>query len=83
MKGKYLDTWKALEKLYGEAKIRAIGVSNFLVHHMTELLNQFDVVPAVNQVEFHPFLVQKELLEFDRQHNIRHVAWSPLVRGRR
>ena len=83
VKGKYIDTWKALEKLYGDGKIRAIGVSNFLVHHLNDILGQFDVVPAVNQVEFHPFLVQKELLDFDAKNNIRHEAWSPLTRGRR
>ena len=82
-KGKYLDTWKALEKLYGDGKIRAIGVSNFLVHHLEELIDQFDVVPTVNQVEFHPFLLQPELLDFDREHGIRHEAWSPMTRGQR
>ena len=83
VKGKYIDTWKALEKLYGEGKIRAIGVSNFLIHHLNDILDQFDVVPAVNQVEFHPFLLQKDLLDFDAEKNIRHEAWSPLVRGQR
>ena len=83
VKGKYIDTWKALEKLYGEGKIRAIGVSNFLIHHLNDILDQFDVVPAVNQVEFHPFLLQKNLLDFDAEKNIRHEAWSPLVRGQR
>ena len=83
IKGKYLDTWRALEKLYGEGKIRAIGVSNFLVHHLNDILDQFDVVPAVNQVEFHPFLLQKDLLEFDSEKGIRHEAWSPITRGRR
>lgn len=83
VKGKYIDTWKALEKLYGEGKVRSIGVSNFLTHHLQEILDQFDVVPVMNQVEFHPFLVQKELLEFDAEHNIRHEAWAPLTRARR
>ena len=83
VKGKYLETWKALEKLYGQGKIRAIGVSNFLIHHLEDLLGQFDVVPAVNQVEFHPFLLQQGLLDFDRESGIRHEAWSPITRGQR
>ena len=81
--GKYKETWTALEKLYVEGKVRAIGVSNFLVHHLEDLLAESDIVPAVNQVEFHPFLVQRDLLEFGREKNIRHEAWSPLTRGRR
>lgn len=81
VKGKYKDTWRALEKLYADGRVRAIGVSNFLVHHLEDLLASADVVPAVNQVEFHPFLLQKPLLEFDRANGIRHEAWSPLTRG--
>jgi len=81
VRGKYTDTWRALEKLYADGKVRAIGVSNFLVHHLEDLLAGTDVVPAVNQVEFHPFLVQKPLLEFGRARGIRHEAWSPLTRG--
>ena len=83
VKNKSLDTWKALEKLYADGKVRAIGVSNFLVHHLEEILGNSDVVPAANQVEFHPFLLQKELLDFDAKHNIRHEAWSPLTRAQR
>ena len=81
--GKYKETWKALEKLYAEGKVRAIGVSNFLVHHLEDLLADAEVPPAANQVEFHPFLVQKELLEYGREKNIRHEAWSPLTRAQR
>lgn len=79
----FLETWKALEKLYMDGKVRAIGVSNFLVHHLEKVIEQFDIVPAVNQVEFHPFLLQRELYEFDGSHDIRHEAWSPLTRGAR
>jgi methylglyoxal/glyoxal reductase len=81
--GLYKETWKALEKLYGEGKARAIGVSNFLVHHLEDLLGGTEITPAVNQVEFHPFLVQKDLLEYGRVKNIRHEAWSPLTRATR
>ncbi|MBN1836524.1 MAG: aldo/keto reductase [Spirochaetales bacterium] len=81
VKGKYRDTWRALEKLYAEGKVRAIGVSNFLVHQLEDLLGAAEVPPMVNQVEFHPFLVQKPLLEFGRRKEIRHQAWSPLTRG--
>jgi diketogulonate reductase-like aldo/keto reductase len=81
--GMHLDTWKALETLYSQGKVRAIGVSNYMRHHLEDLFQSFDVVPAVNQVEFHPFLLQKELLDFDNEHNILHEAWSPLTRNRR
>ena len=82
VRGKYKDTWRALEKLYADGKVRAIGVSNFLVHHLEDLLRDAEVAPMVNQVEFHPFLVQKPLLEFGRSRGIRHEAWSPLTRAR-
>jgi diketogulonate reductase-like aldo/keto reductase len=82
VKGKYKESWRALEKLYSQGKARAIGVSNFLVHHLEDLLADAAVVPAVNQVEFHPFLLQRDLLEFDRSKGIRHEAWSPLTRGK-
>ncbi len=82
IKGKFPETWKALEKLYADGKVRAIGVSNFLIHHLEELLAASSVTPAVNQVEFHPLLVQKELLDFDAARGIRHEAWAPLTRGR-
>ena len=83
VRGKFVDTWRALEKLRADGKVRAIGVSNFLVHHIQELMRASSVPPALNQVEFHPFLVQKELLDFDEKNGIRHEAWSPLTRGRR
>jgi diketogulonate reductase-like aldo/keto reductase len=82
VKGKYRETWRAMEKLLAEGKVRAIGVSNFLVHHLKDLMKGSSVKPAVNQVEFHPFLVQKELLEFDASQGIRHEAWAPLTRAR-
>jgi diketogulonate reductase-like aldo/keto reductase len=82
VRGKYKETWKALEKLLADGKARAIGVSNFLVHHLEDVMESSSVTPALNQVEFHPFLVQKELLDFDARSGIRHEAWSPLTRGR-
>jgi diketogulonate reductase-like aldo/keto reductase len=82
VEGKYLETWKALEKLYADGRTRAIGVSNFLGHHLESVMKSFSVVPAVNQVEFHPLLVQPDLLAFDVRAGIRHEAWSPLTRGR-
>lgn len=82
IEAKRLQTWKALEKIYQDGRARAIGVSNFLVHHLSELADHSGIVPAVNQVEFHPFLLQKELLDYDHEHGIRHEAWSPLTRAR-
>jgi methylglyoxal/glyoxal reductase len=83
VKGRFMDTWRAMERLLSQGKVRAIGVSNFLVHHLEELTKSCSVRPVINQVEFHPFLVQKELLDFDAREGVRHEAWSPLTRGRR
>ncbi len=80
--GKYKETWKALEQQYAEKKVRAIGVSNFMIHHLKDLLSDCKVTPMVNQIEFHPYLLQPELLDFCREHHIRIEAWSPLTRGR-
>jgi len=82
IKESFKDTWKALEKLYGDGKVRAIGVSNFLIHHIQELLRDFDVVPAVDQVEWHPFVRQKPLHDFCKDQGIQLEAWSPLTRGK-
>jgi len=82
VKGKFIDTWKALEKLYDEERVRAIGVSNFLVHHLEKLMEKSEVKPMVNQVEFHPRLVQKDLMLFCIEHNIQQEAWSPIMKGR-
>lgn len=81
VKGKYKDTWRALEKVYKEGKVRAIGVSNFQIHHLEDLLSEAEVVPAVNQVELHPQLTQKELLTYCQDKGIRLEAWSPLGQG--
>ncbi|PWI57772.1 aldo/keto reductase [Sulfoacidibacillus thermotolerans] len=79
--GKYLETWRAFEKLYKEGYVRAIGVSNFQPHHLQDVMDHFEVLPAVNQVEFHPFLTQREVYSFCREHGIQLEAWSPLMRG--
>lgn len=81
-KDKFKDTWKAMERLYEEGSIRAIGVSNFHVHHLEELLKDSRVVPAVNQVELHPRLSQRQLREYCSSHGIQIEAWSPLMKGR-
>lgn len=80
-KDKYKDTWKAFEKLHKDGKIRAIGVSNFQVHHLEDLMSEAEVKPMVNQVEFHPHLTQKELLAFCKEQGIALEAWSPLKQG--
>ncbi len=80
--GKYRDTWKALERLYKEERVRSIGVSNFLQHHLEDLLSSAEIVPMVNQMEFHPFLVQQKLLDFCKEHHIQYEAWSPMMQGK-
>lgn len=76
------ETWRALERLYADKRVKAIGVSNFKVHHLDELLKNCSVVPMVNQIEFHPGFMQKEILSLCRKNNILVEAWSPLGRGR-
>ena len=78
-----LDSWKALERLHREGVARAIGVSNYAVRHLEELLENSEVVPAVDQIEFHPFVYDPELLAYCERRGIRLVAWAPLTRGRR
>jgi methylglyoxal/glyoxal reductase len=82
VKDKYIETWKALERIYAEGRVRAIGVSNFLHHHLEDLLPHCDTVPMVNQMEFHPRLVQQNLLDYCASHKIQYEAWSPLMQGK-
>ncbi|MFS1517353.1 aldo/keto reductase [Bacillus sp. SCS-151] len=82
VEGKYKETWRALEQLYKDGKVRAIGVSNFHVHHLQDLLTEAEIKPMVNQVEFHPKLFQEELRNFCRDHQIQFEAWSPLMHGK-
>ncbi|WP_068618986.1 aldo/keto reductase [Paenibacillus tuaregi] len=82
VKGKYKDTWKAMEKLYQDGKAKAIGVCNFHVHHLEDLLADASVTPAVNQIELHPYLSQKEIRDFCDSKGIVVEAWSPLAQGK-
>ncbi|HKJ78474.1 MAG TPA: aldo/keto reductase [Prolixibacteraceae bacterium] len=79
---KSVETWKAMEELHNQGKIKAIGVSNFLVHHLEEFLPECKVTPAVNQVEFHPELIQPELLGYCKKKTIQLEAWSPIMKGK-
>jgi len=79
VKGKYVDTWRALEYLYNAGRIRAIGVSNFLQYQLEELLPHTTIKPMVNQMEFHPYLVQQDLIDYCRSQDIQYEAWSPLM----
>ncbi|MFE2866797.1 aldo/keto reductase [Embleya sp. NPDC059259] len=78
---RYLDTWRAFEKLLADGRVRTIGVSNFQPDHLTRLLEHTAVVPAVNQVELHPYLQQTKVRGYDRAHAIATEAWSPLGQG--
>ncbi len=75
-------TWQAMEKLYEENRVRAIGVSNFLGHHLDELLSFARVKPMVNQIEMHPYLPQRETLRCNQAHGIQTESWAPLAKGR-
>lgn len=77
----YVETWKTFIELRAEGRVRSIGVSNFLVPHLRRLIDETGVVPAVNQVELHPFLPQEELRAFHAEHGIITQAWSPLHQG--
>lgn len=81
VRGKFRETWKALVHLYEQGSVRAIGVSNFEIEHLEMILKDSPVLPVVNQIELHPLLTRKPLLEFCAAHNIRVTAWSPLMRG--
>ncbi|WP_139490904.1 aldo/keto reductase [Brevibacillus dissolubilis] len=81
VKGKYKETWKALETLYKEGRVKAIGVSNFHIHHLEDVLKDAEIKPMVNQVEYHPQLTQKDLLAYCKEQGIQFEAWSPLAQG--
>ena len=78
---KFKYTWRALEKLYEEKLVRSIGVSNFMIHHLEELFKTLNVVPAINQIEFHPYLTQPDLIKYCNDHLIQVEAWSPIMKG--
>ena len=77
-----IDTWRALEKLYKEGKVRAIGLSNFLPHHLDNILENCEIKPMVNQIEYHAGYTQEATVQYCKQHDILVQAWSPISRGR-
>ncbi|WHX47000.1 aldo/keto reductase [Paenibacillus woosongensis] len=81
VQGKYKEAWRALETLYKAGRVKAIGVSNFQIHHLKDLMQDAEIKPMVNQVEYHPRLTQKELQSFCQEHGIQLEAWSPLMQG--
>lgn len=80
--GDFVETWRAMETMYQSGKVRAIGVSNFTQHHLNRLLAETTVIPAVNQIEVHPYLTQDALRAFGREHEIATEAWSPIAQGK-
>lgn len=82
VKNKYLETWRALERLYDEKLVRAIGVSNFNIHHFEDIAAHGNEKPVINQIELHPRLAQEELRQYCHGQNIAVEAWSPIGRGR-
>ncbi|MGE7366998.1 aldo/keto reductase [Desemzia incerta] len=79
---KYAESWKALIELYEEGRVRAIGVSNFQIHHLEDLKNQELMQPMINQIETHPEFPQNELHEYMKENGIVHEAWGPLGQGK-
>ncbi len=81
-RGDFVETWKALEEIYRSGRTKAIGVSNFQPHHLRRLLESSEVVPAVNQIEVHPYLTQDDVRAFGAEHEIATEAWSPIAQGK-
>ena len=79
--GDFVETWKAMEEIYASGRARAIGVSNFQRHHLDRLARETGTVPAVNQIEIHPYFVQDDVRAYDRAHGIATEAWSPIAQG--
>ena len=79
--GKYTSTWKVMEDIYRSGRAKAMGVSNFLQHHLEDIFTIAEIKPMVDQVECHPYLVQQPLIDFCQQNNIVYEAWSPIMRG--
>jgi 2,5-diketo-D-gluconate reductase A len=78
----YVARWKAMEEIYADGRVTAIGVSNFQPHHLRDLFASSEVRPAVNQIEVHPYLSQEELRAFDADHGIVTEAWAPIAKGK-
>jgi len=81
-KDKFVESYKALEKLYKDKRVRAIGVCNFHIHHLEELMANTEIVPAMNQIELHPLMNQKEIRDFCKEKGIQVEAWGPLMQGK-
>jgi 2,5-diketo-D-gluconate reductase A len=81
-RGDFVETWKALEEIYRSGRVKSIGVSNFQPHHLRRLLDGSVVVPAVNQIEVHPYLTQDAVRSFGAEHGIATEAWSPIAQGK-
>jgi 2,5-diketo-D-gluconate reductase A len=79
--GDYLETWSAMEQIADDGLVRSIGVSNFQPHHLKRVLGMATIVPAVNQIEVHPYLTQADVRAFNSEHDIATEAWSPLAQG--
>lgn len=79
VEGKYKEAWRALEYLYQQGRVKAIGVSNFQIHHLEDLLKDANIKPVINQIELHPYLSQTKVREFCEENNIQVEAWSPLM----
>jgi diketogulonate reductase-like aldo/keto reductase len=82
VRDRYIETWDAFQELYERKHVRAIGVSNFHKHHLEDLLKRKGWTPMVNQVEFHPYLNQRDLRRFCRENDIQYEAWSPILKGK-
>jgi len=82
VKEKYTATWKVMEEIYRSGRARAIGVSNFLQHHLEDIFGMARIKPMVNQMECHPYLVQQPLIDFCHSHNIVYEAWRPIMHGK-
>ena len=80
--GDFVSTWRTLEEFHADGRARSIGVSNFQVHHLERLAAETETVPAVNQIESHPYLTNDEVRAYDREHAILTEAWSPIAKGR-
>jgi len=80
--GDFVETWKAMEEIYSSGRVKAVGVSNFNPHHLRRLHAETTVVPAVNQIEIHPYFGNEDVRAFDTEHGIATEAWSPIAQGK-
>ena len=81
VKTKYKDTYRAMEKLYSEGRVKAIGVCNFSILQLKDLMEHSQIIPSINQIEMHPHLSQNQLLQFSKEYNIQLEAWRPIMMG--